>query len=563
MSEHSPHDAPRQNSAQDPQHDTPSTGTSREGGLNQSASAPKPSSETVYRKPRRVVQVSIPDGWLRGALAGIQAALMGWGLSTVLVLGAFFLVSDNPWMGSITWSHVMAAGSSMWAMALGGHVLAPLPEGDLIIAVRAIPLLLTVMAVTSVRAFLRSSRNFPRASYLFAIPGFVATSAAFIAANHAKVGWTSTVFGATLICTVGVGWAWRVSRRAEGRPSFLVTWSVQQILKVFARFERAFDAEATVAALRRGVKAALWLLGGLSVAALVVLGIAALVNMDKIGGIVEVLAPATAGDTVMLWVAQMLYLPNAIAWVLAWGTGAGLTLGEGVAHSIGGAVSAPIPPIPLLGVLPGNAPGYWWITLTVLVCLITGAVWGWRARRGSITEDALSAVSLIGVTIVGVAIASYLSTLTLGAGRLSLIGPRVGATTGLILVEVVLPLLLGYLATHPRVLAWGSALIGGVGFLPPVATAEEENPAESAGSFEEPLASEDQVKPTSLEEAPETDAAFELPVNAEAKTSAKTQATQASSQEPMTAPTEVLNVTPTPENPNPARPTNAPTASQE
>lgn len=387
--------------------------------------------QTVYQVPRRVVRLSIPDGWLRALLAGVQAAFMGWGLSTLLVVSAYALVHSNPWMSSTTWTDAMGAGATLWASALGASVQVPGENGEILFTLTARPLLLSILAIVSVRGFLRSSRRFPRSSYLFAIPGFMLTSAFFIGANQAWVLMQPAMQGAFLIATLGVWWAWAVERR---RADIAPWWHAHL---------PAYQDSIT-----RGLRAgrlALWaLLAATSLFAAAVL----IAKWAEVSAIAGLLNPGGSGDTAILWVAQLLYVPHLLLWMLAWATGSGILLGADAAHSIGASVVAPIPPIPFLGVLPGSAPGYGWIAVPVCVSLIAGVLWARRAEPRPLRKDLVMLATMSVVVLAVIATLLSLSVSALGPGRLAMMGPYPLHATALLFVETILPVILGYIAAH-------------------------------------------------------------------------------------------------------------------
>ena len=118
---------------------------------HQSATPPPTSSDEqrprAARTERKTLRIRIPDGWGR-SLAGVEGALLGWALSTTLVLVTYLGVSGNPWMGKISWDDAMAVGSDLWAMSLGS----PLTVNE--VTYRAVPLLMTLLAVVILRLLL-------------------------------------------------------------------------------------------------------------------------------------------------------------------------------------------------------------------------------------------------------------------------------------------------------------------------------------------------------------------------------------------------------------------------
>lgn len=403
---------------------------------SQSATPPSATTQTVYQVRRRVVRIGLPDGWLRGLLAGIQAALMGWALVATIVLVSYAVVANNPWMSETTWADAAAAGAAGWAMSLGGSVLIPGPTEGAQTVIRAIPLLVTLLSIVSLRVFLRGARHFQVSSTLLAIPAFVGVSALLISANHAVVEWTSTLIGATIISTISVAWALIVDRRSDVAPTLTERWC--------GRFAGAVST---------GLAAARRLVGVLALTSAVVLVIATILRWEQIAGIAELLGPETTTDATMLTIVQSLYGPNAMVWILAWGSGAGVLIGPDTFHSIGQAVVAPIPPIPLLGLLPGSAPGYGWIAMPVLLALTLGAAWGRYGAAQTLLDDVLTALTLIITTAAAVSVWMFASTLTLGAERLSYMGPVVTGATLMVISLTALPLSVGYILARPEFLA--------------------------------------------------------------------------------------------------------------
>lgn len=391
----------------------------------------------TVRSERRTVRISIPDGWARGLLTGIEAALLGWGLSTLMTIVGYWALVDNPWMANTTWSDAMMAGSTLWASGLGGiiYVASAVDSQDTALSFTAIPLLLTMLTIGAMRALLLSGRRFPPASHFFAIPGFMLMNSILIASNRAWMQWTPTLIGMFVLSLVATTWAYASDSRALGQPS---VWA-----RLFPRFAQAIE---------RGLRIGVRLLGSVAALSTVALALIVTVRWPSIAGIAEVLQPQSSLDQTMLVIAQTLFVPNAVAWLLAWVSGAGLAIGVDAFHSIGAATVAPIPPIPLLGILPAEPYGYGWITLLVLLSLIAGVVWGSVVQH---EESALSEVISAAVALVlfwGVSLAWLTaSVLVLGSGRLAHVGPFAFSAAALLVCEIAVPLFAAYLATHPEV----------------------------------------------------------------------------------------------------------------
>lgn len=402
-------------------------------------SATRPVSEetgqTVYQVPRRVIRIALPDGWLRGILSGVQASLMGWALATVLALLSYFSVFDNPWMTGTTWSDAMSAGASLWAASLGSAIVIPHDAEDSTIIFHAIPLTMTLMTLLALRVFLRSCRGFGHGTYLCAPLGFVAANAFFIGANHGWHYWSHIIIGSLIMAILACEWAWN-----KDHP--------EQIAQILERL-----AGEHLQNIRRGLQAAQRIATILVVCVTLLIILAMSARRAQVVAIVDTLVPASTWDSVMITAVQSLFLPNVLAWVLAWLTGAGVTLGGDAVHSISSTVSTPIAPIPLLGLLPTDAPGSGWVIVPVLVAAAAGGVWGWKSARSTLGEEIVM-LSTMALTLGGgVALYAWMSQISLGAGRMAVLGPQVWWLLLLITLEISLPITAGYLATHPLLVA--------------------------------------------------------------------------------------------------------------
>lgn len=441
----------------------------------QSGQAPDSvTTRTVYRAPRRTVRISVPDGWARGILNGVESALMGWGFTTLLCLLTYWSVSDNPWMGKTEWSHAMTAGATLWGATLGGDILIPenTELGIPAMLLRAIPLLLTLGTVAALRVFLLAGRKFPPTAHFYAIPGFVGMSAMLVAANHAWLGWGRFLAGALAISLTATIWAYMVDRRMKNGAS-----AHQKDHNTQKNYTSPLENNATVSpekqtntqpsqeklgllthlhpnygpSLRRGLHWGIRVLLASGTAALSVVLIAVALRWEAVIGIGQVLAPASAWDVTLIVVGQLLFIPNIMAWTLAWGSGVGISLGTDAVHSIGQATVAPIPPIPLLGVLPTQAPGAWWLLLPIATSAMIGLAWGrGTIRRHSLSEDSVAILTMLFSALLGFAIWLDLSQMILGSARLSHVGPFPYAAAGALVAEICLPISALYLITHPH-----------------------------------------------------------------------------------------------------------------
>ncbi|MFF2275403.1 DUF6350 family protein [Agromyces sp. NPDC058126] len=107
--------------------------------------------------------------------------------------------------------------------------------------------------------------------------------------------------------------------------------------------------------------------GVLGVAAVLV---AALIAVDyaTIAGLSQSLGAGVDGG-ILLTVVELAFIPNFVIWASAWLLGPGFAIGAGTTVAPGGTVLGPIPGVPLLGALPGDAPmlGVLWLLVPVVL----------------------------------------------------------------------------------------------------------------------------------------------------------------------------------------------------
>lgn len=203
---------------------------------------------------------------------------------------------------------------------------------------------------------------------------------------------------------------------------------------------------AADAALRGGAAAAAAVI---AVAAAVAV-FAAVASFTSIITLYESLHADVVGGLV-LTLAQMLALPNLVAWTAAWLVGPGFSIGTGSIVSPFQTVLGPLPPLPLLGAVPASSGEYAW--LAVLAPIAAGILVGVlvqrrvRARLGDwATVGAAVAAGVLGGVFLGLLAA--VSAGAAGPGRLADVGPdgvQVGVWAAL---ELVVGAVLGVLVAQ-------------------------------------------------------------------------------------------------------------------
>ena len=383
---------------------------------------------TVSARP--TIRVALPQGWARSMLSGIEAALLGWALVVVPTLIAYAAVSSNQWMVSTTWEDAFHFASDLWGASLGARVV----SGD--VSYRAVPLLFVLLLIGLTKLLLLQGRRFSPASQWMAIPGFTVT--ALLLAGG--IGTNVSVWGALPLAIVIplIAAAWEVSLAPT---SLELRFELPRWLSVGVR-------TGWCASWALAVYGGLFLL--LSVT----------VSWSQIRGIHELLLPTSMVDSIMIVLAQLLFIPNAIVWVLSWLSGPGFYLGSDALHSPTSAPVGPIPAIPLFGATPASAPGNW----VILALIVFGVALGvyLRLRKGS--ESLLDDLYQGGIAAVVIAavylVTSLGSAVVLGNGRLAFLGPRMSLSALCLFAEVALGILLTVALSHPVSVAWARELVG-------------------------------------------------------------------------------------------------------
>ena len=374
---------------------------------------------TTYVADRATIRVAVPQGWARGALAGVEAAFAGWGLITVFTMIAYLSLRSNSWMNDTTPRDALGLGGDLWAAVIGGTSVV----GD--VHYRAIPTLMGALLIVLVRILLRTTAGYPRSAALFAVPGFLLTSWLLAGASGIHSHWWTGALGGVLIPLIGSVWF------------------------VASGYSRDHEAPSMQHWISGGLK-----LGGLSVVVLVAASfvasvIALVAGWSRMAGIQELLGAASAADTSFIVGGQALFAPTVMAWAAAWWSGAGFLTATDSLHSPTVAGAGPIPPIPLLGAVPETAPGMWVILAPIALGIGLGVVAVRSFRREHLLHQTAQGVLASVITASVTALWMWSATMSLGSVRLASMGPRVGWATLAIVLEIALPALIIALATHP------------------------------------------------------------------------------------------------------------------
>ncbi|SJM71482.1 putative integral membrane protein [Gulosibacter sp. 10] len=191
--------------------------------------------------------------------------------------------------------------------------------------------------------------------------------------------------------------------------------------------------------LRSGLRLAGGLLAGVCAAASVLLLVGLVAGMGRVVGLMQALQ-LDAWGVIALGLVQLAYVPTLIVWSASWLLGPGVQLGTGSVAGLGGVEAAPIPVVPLFGIIPETSSPVWWALLAVPVALAAVLALGFRAEAEQ--QDAQPwwerlLTPALGAVIAGgtLALLAQLARGALGPGRLEAFGPQPGwvllAATGL------------------------------------------------------------------------------------------------------------------------------------
>jgi len=348
----------------------------------------------------------LATGVLGGALAALGTAAVMIGL----VIGTWALA---PHSGDA--SIPVGAGVLAWLLAHGTSaavILGPGVPEPIIGTVQAAPLggvlLLALVCAVSARRAAVSALGRGSAD-AWAVAGSVTFGYLLVAVPLMLSGPAEATFGfADVLVVAGVALAGSIPGAARGCRT--------GVLSLFPERLRAGLAGATAAI-------AVLMAGGM----LVVL-LAVLFSFGEVTAAVSGVG-ATLWGTVSLAILCVLAIPSAAVWVVAFATGPGFSLGEGVQVSATGVGSAELPAFPLFGLLPqpGEAPPGSLLLLVLPVA--AGVISGLVARRIATTNQEgglLTAGFLSGLFAgLGIGVLVALSQFSMGAQRLVGLGPAV------------------------------------------------------------------------------------------------------------------------------------------
>lgn len=381
---------------------------------------PAPSTRTTtYVAPRRTIRLTMPDGWARAVLAGVEAVFIAWALLACGAVGAYATVASNPWMGKASWESAFRLGSDLLGFSLG----APLNAAG--VAYRAVPTLFLIIIIVILRLLLRSGRGFPASALWFAVPAF-STVAFLIVGGGSYTHWWQAYPGALGVPLIASAWAYADAKGGWKTLTGGRDWLHEGLRQGFILI--------LVTVLLSGA-ALTWTL---------------MAHAEEMKAIHALLLTGSRSADALIVAVQALYAPTWIAWALAWLTGPGVWIGIDALHSPAAISSEPIPGIPVLGAVPTSTPGMIVVLIPILVAALSGAVLGRVRKRRGLADQVRTggvAVSLFALVLV---VWLPTSVLHLGIERMSRLGPDLLPLFFALLFEIGAVFLLAEVCVHPR-----------------------------------------------------------------------------------------------------------------
>ncbi|PFG40526.1 hypothetical protein ATJ97_3056 [Georgenia soli] len=367
----------------------------------------------------------LPEGWLRGLVGGVEAAVLSWLTLVVPAVAAYVATAAAPALGSADWQTAARTGTALWLLAHGGSVTVGGGEVSLP------PLGLTLISLALVYGATRRMRLDSYVTGACAVLGFLLAMlvASLVAGPGVDVG---ALAGGAALAVLGVGLG--VRRAGTPAPRWWTTWR-----------------DRVPAWVSGGLHGAGWALAGLVVLAVVALAVGTAVGWDRVR-LVQDAYVLDVVSTVVMVLAQLLYLPTLLVWALSWVAGPGFAVGTGTSFAPGEVLAAPLPAVPALGALPSpEAPGPQWVVVApVLVGVVVGVLLHRRRREPSLARAAGGAA----VAALGAALAVGLLVLaaagSIGPGRMADVGADPLAVAGMVVAEVGAGAFLTVVALHPR-----------------------------------------------------------------------------------------------------------------
>lgn len=440
------------------------------------------------QKTRRTFTVRIQPGITRMVAAALITCVFPWIIILACCAEVYFSTSSNPWIVDIVWTDSLAVGSSIWALGFATPLHFTLGKA----ATMSLTPLGLWIAYLCLGAHLAHRLVLESKTILWVYPfaqALVATLVGLVVRGAYSLG--ELFFWALIHGFATVIYAFylfdREQRPKEVKPAlrnfksrlkYRLDYLNAQSRTLRARLinpdcaysqdlenrrlgidrdERSWDGVNStwtvpgwvVSGVRSGWK--MFVFFGFITLILVLTQVFSHFSaVDKIYDLYGV----SLGAGILIWLAQLLYLPTVQTWALAWVLGPGFAQGTGTIRSLTQVKSGPIPAVPILGALPDQTPGYWVLALIVAGSLVVGyGLYTSMARVDFFSHIASFLVGALSFTVL-TAWFCFLASGSLGAGRMSVWGVQPLATAAMGFILVWLPIVLVGVVLHPRARAY-------------------------------------------------------------------------------------------------------------
>ncbi len=411
----------------------------------------------VVQIPRRRTGIDLAPSVIGGA---IVSAFAGWILIVSVAMIGFLATSGNQWMLDTDWNAAMRLGSDAWALSY----LVPLSATH--VTVSLAPLGMTLIHVVFAVLALRISGRRDWASTIIFPVVYGLTVLVLSAASHGVSNPLMTGIAALVLSAVATAWhLWHggdLGRWVDRYPTY-----------------------------RRGTADGGWVF-------LACLGVGVIVTVvGLIRGLSQVLEVqhllnASTIDLVVVWLAQLTYLPVVAACALAWLAGPGFFTATDALHTPLSAPASAIPAIPVFAIAPTTAIGRWVIVIPIIVGCVVGAVLAWRTRCAPWRDVCERMLTMVVVLALAVTALMWGATGSMGNQRLVGVGPNWYPAALALTAEIVIPMLLIVVLAHERAVdlyrnGWQRlrAVREGHSAAEHDSTAEQENAAEQGNTAEQ------------------------------------------------------------------------------
>lgn len=415
------------------------------------------SAVSAWRRFRDGLEDGLPFPlWTQGALEALQACVLGLLVVALPVLCAYL---GGAW-GDMNLRGVWAMTGQGW-LAAHGVPLVRATEGDVAGGIMWwMPLALSALGFW---LFWRAGRRIARASWsnqlwqgvggaAIATMGVGVIVALTTDTGSVHAPWAAGAF-VPLILTAGAMIAG--ARREAGSFGRLIGFDAAEWVRDASQYSRWAGSYAW-AVVRAGFIAFVAALGVAAVALVIRLAVS---WQDGVNAALQI-SPGVLGG-IVLFLAQLVFLPNAVLFSLSWISGAGFSVGEGTLVSPFVAQTGPLPTLPFVAILPTDLVGAWWVLMLPVVAGILAGWWFLREGENHLEEWfllrvpqrwlALTLATLaLGLAVGLVAAACVLGATALAGGSLGLgyltdIGPLVWASGGLVGLQIAVGTMIGYL----------------------------------------------------------------------------------------------------------------------